>query len=443
MEAFMKSILPAGELNQFFINPESMVDADVDFTGTIYKIKNLGQFSFVHLSTLAGIFQSVITGECSLKEGSSIHVWGKVVTAKLKDKVLASKTIEIQISKWKTLSTHYESSPFDLTKPELNIHNDVLFDQRMISLRHPREKAIFKIQEALGEGFRRALRKRGCTELRTPKIVKEGAEGGANIFELNYFGQPAYLTQSPQFYKEFGVGIFERVFEIAPVFRAEKHNTSRHLNEYISVDAEIGNISSFEEVMAFETGVLKEVFEFLKLECSFELELLGISLKEFESIPSLTFKEVKVIVSREFGIHEENEPDLSPQEELKISEWALSQWGSDFLFVTHYPSEKRPFYAMDSEVNPEESLSFDLLYRGVEITTGGQRIHEYEAIVNKLKRRGMNPEHFEFFIKAHRYGLPPHGGFGLGLERLTQKIIGLESVKRCSLFPRDISRLSP
>lgn len=439
----MKSILPAGELNPFFINPESLVDSDVDFKGTLFKIKNLGQFSFLHVLTVAGIFQTVLKEECTYKEGSSVHLWGKVVRAKLKDAFLKNKSIEIQINKLELLSAPSAQTPFDLTKPELNINNDVLFDQRMISLRHPKEKAIFKIQEALGEGFRRAFRKRGCTEIRTPKIVKEGAEGGANIFELNYFGQPAYLTQSPQFYKEFGVGIFERVFEIAPVFRAEKHNTSRHLNEYVSVDAEIGNIESFEEVMAFETGVLKEVFQFIKSECPFEMALLGIQLKEIESIPSLTFHEVKRILSSEFAIHEENEPDLSPQEEIKISEWALSQWGSDFLFVTHYPSSKRPFYAMDSKENAELSLSFDLLYRGVEVTTGGQRIHSYQEIVSKLLRRGMKPEHFEFFIKAHRYGLPPHGGFGLGLERLTQKIIGLESVKRCALYPRDISRLSP
>lgn len=440
----MKMIKEGGKLGSFIKSPETFIDKDVDFKGVVYRIKDLGNFSFIHVSTVKGILQCIIEENLGeMKEGSAIHIWGIVKKAQIKDKFIKPRNIEIAVTKFEILSNPEEVLPFDITKKKLNINNDVKFDLRMISMRYPREKAIFKIQEGLVHGLRNYFTSEGCVEIRTPKIVKAGAEGGANIFEIEYFGEKAYLTQSPQFYKEFCTGVFERVFEIGPVFRAEKHNTNRHLSEYTSVDVELGNIDSFYEIMEFETGALRSAFKNVSENYPYELELLGIELNEFSEIPVLKFSEVKEIIKKKYNVDNIEEFDLSPFEENKICEYIKKETGSEFVFVTHYPTSKRPFYAKDDPQNSEETLSFDLLYKGVEITTGGQRIHEYQKLLQKMQARGMKTENFEFFSVVHKYGLLPHGGFGMGLERLTQKVLGLDNVKSATMFPRDIHRLTP
>ncbi len=438
----MFQISPGIQQSDFLKEPAKFIGQDVDFKGVIFKYKAMGNFAFLQVTTLHGILQVIYEG-APLKEGAATHVFGQVRPASIKDPFISSPEIEIVASKIVTLSSPSMPMPFDITKKDLNINNDILFDQRMLSMRHPKQKAIFKIQEGLVQGLRNYFIAHDLTEIRTPKIVKEGAEGGANIFSLDYFGQKAYLAQSPQFYKEFCTGVFERVFEIGPVFRAEKHNTSRHINEYTSIDVEIGNITSFHEIMQFEVGALQAAFKYLKENYAYTARLLKLEIPEVNSIPSMKFSECKELLKTKYNMDFTTEPDLSPGEEQKICEHVKQETGSEFVFITHYPSAKRPFYAMDDVENIEETVSFDLLFRGVEITTGGQRIHDYETIVAKMNRRGMNPINFEFFTQAHKYGLLPHGGFGLGLERLTQKIVGLESVKLATMFPRDIGRLSP
>ena len=440
----MKLIKIGGKLTPFIKEPEQFLGKDVDFKGVIYRIKDLVNFSFIHVSTVNGLIQCISEGELGeAREGSAVHIWWTVKKAEIKDKFIIPRNIEIQVKRLEVLSIPEAPLPFDITKKKLNINNDVKFDLRTISMRYPKERAIFKIQEGLVQGLRNFFTSEGCTEIRTPKIVKAGAEGGANIFEIEYFGKKAYLTQSPQFYKEFCTGVFERVFEIAPVFRAEKHNTNRHLSEYTSVDVELGNIDSFYEIMEFEVGALQSAFNNIKKNYQYELELLGIEIAVFSEIPVLKFYEVKEIIKREYKVDNQEEHDLSPFEENKIGEYIKKETGSEFVFVTHYPSSKRPFYAKDDPENTEETLSFDLLYKGVEITTGGQRIHDFKELIEKMKSRGMNPVDFEFFSVAHKYGLFPHGGFGMGLERLTQKVLGLDNVKLATMFPRDIHRLTP
>jgi nondiscriminating aspartyl-tRNA synthetase len=281
------------------------------------------------------------------------------------------------------------------------------------------------------------------TEIHSPKIVAEGAEGGANIFQLDYFGKQAYLAQSPQFYKQMMVGVFERVFEIAPVFRAEKHDTARHLNEYTGVDFEMGFIESFEEIMQMETAMLCFVMEYLQEQYGQELTLLKVQLPEIRSIPAVKFSEAKEMVAKAYHREIKDKTDFEPEEEKLLCELIKKQTGSEFVFVTHYPSKKRPFYAMEAKENPAETLSFDLLFRGLEVTTGGQRIHGYEEQVAKLKRLGMAVELFESYLMMHKHGMPPHGGMGLGLERLTAKLLGFENVRYATLFPRGVNRLTP
>lgn len=270
-----------------------------------------------------------------------------------------------------------------------------------------------------------------------------GRRGGANIFRLDYFGKKAFLAQSPQFYKQTMVGVFERVYEVAPVFRAEKHATQRHLNEYTSLDFEMGYIDSFADVMEMEQGFLQYLMELLRTEYAAELALLGVELPDVTCIPAVRFDEVKRLAAEKYGYQIRDPYDLEPEEEHHIGRYAKEEWGSDFVFVTHYPSRKRPFYAMDDPADPRFTLSFDLLFRGLEVTTGGQRIHDYAQQVAKMEARGMDPAEFESYLMIHKHGMPPHGGLGIGLERLTMQLCGLDNVRKACLFPRDRTRLEP
>ena len=333
--------------------------------------------------------------------------------------------------------------PLPIAKWKMNTSLEAKLNYRPISLRNIRERARFRIQEGLVRGFRDFMYGEGFTEIHTPKIGAKSAEGGANLFRLEYFHRPAILQQSPQFYKQMMVGVFDRVFETAPVFRAEKHNTKRHLNEYTSLDFEMGYIDGFEDIMAMETGYLQYTMDLLKREYAQELKILGIELPKTDEIPAVRFDEIKQKVAEEYGRKIRSPYDLEPEEEVLISRYAKEKWDADFVFVTHYPSRKRPFYAMDDPADPKYTLSFDLLFRGMEITTGGQRIHDYNMLLDKMEQRGMIDEGMEQYLSAFKYGMPPHGGLGIGLERLTMKLTGDDNVRETTLFPRDMSRLEP
>lgn len=412
--------------------------------GSIYKVRKMSEFAFVLLRTKESIEQCIYSKEFSkfpledLAEESCV-----VVTAEIVGEERAKKGYELRMIEIEVLSTPVLQAPIVINNKRVDTSLENLLNYRPLTLRNEKERAIFKIQEGICRGFREYLYKCKFTEIHTPKIVEAGAEGGANIFKLDYFGKEAYLAQSPQFYKQMMVGVFERVYEIAPVFRAEKHDTSRHLNEYISVDLEMGYISDFREIMEMETEMLKYTFAFLQTEYSKELELLKVKLPEIASIPLIKFLEAKELIAKTYQRRIKDYEDFEPEEEKLLCEIIKKTTDSEFVFVTHYPSKKRPFYAMENPENREETLSFDLLFRGVEVTTGGQRIHDYYEQVEKMKRRGMNIEKFESYLMMHQYGMPPHGGLGLGLERLTSKLLNQENVRMASLFPRDMNRLTP
>ena len=330
----------------------------------------------------------------------------------------------------------------------LQIKSEELEDTEWEALEAGIKKALeeinkFRIQEGLTRAFRDFLYSQEFTEIHTPKIGAKGAEGGANIFKLEYFHRPAVLAQSPQFYKQMMVGVFDRVFETAPVFRAEKHNTKRHLNEYTSLDFEMGYIDGFEDIMAMETGFLQYAMKLLKKDYARELKVLGVELPDVSQIPAVKFADIKEIVAEKYNHKMRNPFDLEPEEEVLIGRYAKEEWGSDFVFVTHYPSKKRPFYAMDDPDDPRFTRSFDLLFRGLEVTTGGQRIHDYRELLAKIEKRGMDTEGMDDYLNTFKYGMPPHGGLGIGLERMTMQLLGEENVREVSLFPRDMSRLVP
>lgn len=417
----------------------------VKVNGAVHTIRNMGTVAFVILRKREGLFQGVCeegTAEFELKdikEASTIETEGI-----LEKNEKAPNGIEIRMEKIKVLSEPAdERMPLAISKWKLKTSLEAKLNYRSVSLRNIRERAKFRIQEGLTRAFRDFLYSQGFTEIHTPKIGAKGAEGGANIFKLDYFHRPAVLAQSPQFYKQMMVGVFDRVFETAPVFRAEKHNTKRHLNEYTSLDFEMGYIDGFEDIMAMETGYLQYAMKLLAKEYADEIKLLGVTLPEVGQIPAVKFGEIKEAVSEKYGHKMRNPFDLEPEEELLIGQYAKEEWGSDFVFVTHYPSKKRPFYAMDDSEDTRYTLSFDLLFGGMEVTTGGQRIHDYRMLMEKIAARGMTEEGMEDYLDTFKHGMPPHGGLGIGLERLTMKLIGEDNVRETTLFPRDLSRLEP
>lgn len=420
------------------------IGSTVRLHGMVYKIRKMSDFAFVLIRTKRAVVQCVYGREFSnfslecLREESAVCITANVV-AEERSRV----GYELQLLAVEVLSEPEELSPIVINNKKVDTSIENLLNYRPITLRNEKERAIFKLQEGICRAIREFLYKEHFTEIHSPKLVAEGAEGGANIFKLDYFGKQAYLAQSPQFYKQMMVGVFERVFEIAPVFRAEKHDTARHLNEYTSVDFEMGFIESFEEIMQMETGMLRFMMNFLKEQYEPELSLLKLQLPEITEIPAVKFSEAKEMVAKAYHREIKDMHDFEPEEEKLLCELIKKQTGSEFVFVTHYPSAKRPFYAMDSRENPEETLSFDLLFRGLEVTTGGQRIHNYKEQVAKMEARGMNVEAFESYLMMHKTGMPPHGGLGLGLERLTSKLLNQENVRLSTLFPRDINRVTP
>jgi len=332
--------------------------------------------------------------------------------------------------------------PLDLFRPVLRAQLPTLLDHAPVTLRHVRRRAYFLVAAASMAGFRKALRRHGFVEIQTPKIVGSSTEGGANVFALDYFGRRAFLAQSPQLYKQVMVGVFERVFEVGPAFRAEPHDTPRHLNEFVSLDAEMGFISDHRTVMAILRDAIAGMVEAVTADAA--LELLDAPPPEVpEIIPSLQFTEALSLVSAATGEDLGGELDLAPAHESWLGDWARRKHGSDFLFVTGYPMAKRPFYTHPDPARPAYSNSFDLLFRGQELVTGGQRLHRYEDYLAALAARGLSEEPFAGYLEAFRHGMPPHGGFAIGLERWVARLVGAANIRETTLFPRDLSRLSP
>lgn len=425
---------------------ESGAGSTVVLDGAVHTIRDMSEFAFIVLRKYDGLVQCVYEeGKVdfnikSLREGATIKVTG---TVNMEDR--APNGFEVRLTNIEVLSEPAKDTtlPIPISKWKLNTSLETKMALRPVSLRNVRERAKFKIQEGIVRGFRDFMFSQNFTEIRTPKIVAGNAEGGANVFKLEYFGKKAFLAQSPQFYKQTMVGVYDRVFEVGPVFRAEKHNTTRHLNEYTGLDFEMGYIDSFYDIMEMEQSMIDYTFEFLNKEYAKELKTLGVTLPNAKKIPSVRFDEAKKLVSEKYDRKIKNPFDLEPEEEILIGQYFKEEFDSDFVFVTHYPSKKRPFYAMDDPTDNKYTLSFDLLFKGMEITTGGQRIHSYESQVAKMQERGMDINDFTHFLMIHKHGMPPHGGLGIGLERLTMRLLDEVNVRETTLFPRDLSRLEP
>ena len=347
--------------------------------------------------------------------------------------------IELEILEIKILASAKEL-PFS-SDADLNL--DTLLDYRPLTLRREREQNIFKTQSVIMKAFREYLDGQNFTEFQAPRIVGDDAEGGAGIFKIEYlYGQPAYLSTSPQLYKQMMTGVFERVYTTGPQFRAEKHATSRHLNEMTMLDFEMGFIKDHMDIIEMITGTLRHIVSSVGSKAKKQLEFFNIEApKAPEVFPTMKLREAQELIKKETGKDCVGEPDLEPEDERWLCEYAHKNLESDFVVVTHYPVSKRPFYTMEDSEDPGFTKSFDILFRGVEIISGSQRIHDYEILVDKIRNKGLDPEKFNFYLMAFKYGLAPHGGIGMGLERLTEKFLGIENVKEATLFPRDINRI--
>ena len=423
---------------------DGMEGREVKVNGAIMSVRNMGDIAFVILRKRDGVLQTVyekgVTDAdfAELKEETFVEVSGV-----LRKEERAPRGMELRLKSVRILSKPEEPMPIAVSKWKMSASLEAKLDMRSLTLRNLRERARFRIQEGIARAFREYLHGEGFTEIHSPKIGAKGAEGGSNLFRLDYFHRPAVLEQSPQLYKQMMVGVFDRVFETGPVFRAEKHNTKRHLNEYTSLDFEMGYIDSFEDIMAMETGFLQYMIALLKKDYAEELRLLGVTLPNVDKIPTVRFDEAKEKVAEKYHRQIRNPYDLEPEEEALIGQYFKEEYDADFVFVTHYPSKKRPFYAMDDPQDEKFTLSFDLLFRGLEITTGGQRIHDYDMLMEKLAKRGMTEEGLETYLDTFKHGMPPHGGLGIGMERLTMQLLGEDNVRETTLFPRDLSRLTP
>lgn len=408
--------------------------------GWVHRRRRLARVAFLVLRDRTGVAQVVIADEATrqqlegLGEETVVRVEGLVVA-----NTGAPGGVELVEPAITALSAPAATPPIELWRPKLDVALPTMLDHAALAWRHPAQQAVWGLAAASMRGFRNALDSRDFTEIQTPKLVGSSTESGANVFTVDYFGRTAYLAQSPQFYKQTMVGVFERVYEIGPVFRAERHDTVRHLAEYVSMDAEIGFISGHRDVLAVLRDVLAGMVDSIRTTAADALALTGVRLPDVPaSMPVVHFREALEIVGAPA-----DEPDLAPEHERLLGRWALEQYGSDFLTVEGYPAAKRPFYTHPQPDDTAWTNSFDLLFRGLELVTGGQRLHQYEDYVRALRSRGETTDAYTSYLEAFRHGMPPHGGFAIGLERWTARLLGVDNIRRATLFPRDLHRLTP
>lgn len=420
------------------------VGQTIRLQGWLHQFRELGKVNFLIVRDGWGTFQAFVDDPATLAAlrgvgvESIIAVEGRVVA-----EPQAPGGVELHETRVTVLEAVTEPPPIEVNKREMRAALDTYLDHAVIGLRHPKRRAVLRIEAAMIAGFRAHLGGEGFTEINTPKILGTATEGGANVFTVDYFGQPAFLSQSPQLYKQMAVGFFERVFEVGPVFRAEPHATTRHLASYVSLDAELGFIEDHTTVMAVLTETIRAMIGAAR-GCVADLALTQADVPEVPAtIPAIAFVDAQELIFRKHGLDCRGEPDLAPEHERQLGAWAKEEHGSDFLFVTGYPMAKRPFYTHPNPADPRYANGFDLLFRGLELVTGGQRLHRHEDYLAALAARGMSPAPFAEYLKAFRYGMPKHGGFAIGVERFLMQLIGLPNVRLAAIFPRDLNRLAP
>lgn len=425
------------------------VGKSIRLSGWIQKRRDHGKLIFLDMRDRSGVVQCVaIPGEGDMYETVKQVRSEDIVTIEglVKERPASAAreesetgSVEIEVKTLHIITSPKEDLPVDVSQEKMDVNLDTLLRYRTITLRHGNVKLLFKVYATLIESYTATMREGGFTEIKSPKIVPNVTESGANVFKIQYFDRDAYLAQSPQFYKQAGVSAFERVFEVGPVFRAEPHFTTRHVNEYVGFDAELGFIDSMEDVMRSLEHTIFFMMRAVSDRHGKELKERNIEVPKKMVIPRMKLTEALQILKKEYG-KKMDSVDIDSEGEKLIGEYVKKKYDSDFVFLTHYPTRIRPFYAMPSK-DPQLTESFDLLFRGLEIATGGQRIHDFDQLLASAKKHGMDIKTLEGYLEIFRYGIPPHGGWGLGSERIMQQLFGLGSVKEAVLYPRDVKHL--
>ena len=415
--------------------PHAVADSQVRMTGWVHRRRELSAVTFLILRDRTGLAQVVVKSGLDVPpEETPVEVIG-TATANPQ----APGGIEVTEPRIRLLGDPADTPAVELWRPHLDASLPTLLDHAATTWRHPAQRAKWELAAASLHGFRSVLDDTGFTEVHSPKLVESATESGANVFEVDYFGRPAYLAQSPQFYKQVLVGIFERVYEVGPVFRAEPHDTVRHLAEYVSLDVELGFIEDHHEVIACLRDVVAGMVTGIHERAGAAVERLGIDVPVVpDEFPILHFREALEIAGAPA-----DEPDLAPAHERALGEWAKATHGSDFVVVEGYPTANRAFYSHPDPAEPHWSRSFDLIFRGLELVSGAQRLHRYDDYVATLAARGYPLEPYASYVEAFRRGIPPHGGFAIGLERWVARLVGAANVREVTLFPRDLHRLAP
>ena len=430
------------KLERVFINELSkMANETVMLRGWVHKIIDLSHVVFVKLRDKSGIVQLV----CDKDQVKDLRLENAIEVIGTKcENEKAPGGIEIEVDNIKILgTTYYEKLPFEVNSFKNKAALETQLDHRTIALRRPEVRAIFKVQNEIETAFRDYLKEKHFEQIHTAKIIDSSTEGGSEMFTVNYFDRRSFLAQSPQFYKQMMVGAgFERVFEIGHAYRAELHNTWRHLNEYVSLDMEMGFIKDEYELMDLEEGFINYLYNHLNKTCKKELEMYKIELPDEVKIPRIRLDEAHKILLEKYN---KKSPigNIDAEGEVLISKYVKEKYNCDFVFLTKYPVSKRPMYTMPDDEDKDLTKSFDLIFDGLEITTGGQRINDYQMLKENIIKFGLNPEDFDFYLETFKYGMPPHGGFAIGLERLTMKILKLSNIREATLVPRDMKRLTP
>ena len=422
----------------------SKVGQTVTLKGWVNTRRDHGKIIFIDLRDRSGIVQVVCGDDAkSLRSEYVVAITGQVKARpeKLVNPDLPTGTIEIQAEKIEVISQS-EELPFDMGKEVLDVELPTLLDYRALTLRHPRVQAIFKVQEVVIDSFRKALQAKDFVEFQAPNIISAIPEGGAEVFRVKYFEHEAFLSQSPQLYKSLLVGDFERVFSVNKVFRAEPSVTTRHITEVVSLDAEFGFIDSWLDVLEMQEYVVRFIFGQVEEKCQKELALYGATLPKLaDKIPLIKLRDAQQIIYERTGRDVREEKDLAPEDEREICRWSAEKHHSDLVFVSHFLTKKKPFYVYPDPVDPTFALSVDLIGRGVEWSSGGQRLNDYQQIRDNLKEWGLKEEEVNLYLQSFRYGVPPLGGFALGAERVTMHILGLKNVREASMFPRGMERI--
>jgi nondiscriminating aspartyl-tRNA synthetase len=410
---------------------------EVEVRGWVHRVRELGKISFLLLRDRSGTAQCVLDGKAEVTPESVVIVRGKVAA---NDK--APGGFEVQVAELQVVARAEPDLPVPVNQDPDKLSLEAVLDHRMVSLRNPKILSIFKVQAAILKHFAEALRGEGFTEIKTSKLIGTGTEGGTGLFSVDYFDTKVFLAQSPQFYKQAMVASgLERVFEIGCAYRAEKHETPRHLNEYVSLDVEMAWIDSEQDLMDLEVRILQTIFRGLERDCAAELALWNATVpsdQQLLRIPRVSHDRARELIGS-IGGHKVY--DVNPEGERVLCDWAAKEHGVDAIFVHGFPRKKRPFYTYP--VDNRITMGFDCLFRGLEITTGSRRINEYKMLLDNVEMFGLKPEGLSDYLSIFKYGCPPHGGFAIGLERLTQKVLGLSNVKEACLFPRDRRRVRP